>query len=202
MVAPHLEPQQAIDAVGDGFLAKFIAALDSTREDFDTWTSALPVGWQKDWADRTLANVIHDRLWSHITNDIELVPADIAITDDGTTRTLCLNNEIGLRIKRHIDGRISGYRTKASDGFYAATLEGLAVHNLAIGYEWIGERREIGRAVLSKQKTTGTDPLWVVSLDAGASAAMPITHQPIVPPQPEFDLTGLLGETAKEANGR
>ncbi|OJV98931.1 MAG: hypothetical protein BGO47_14280 [Microbacterium sp. 67-17] len=200
MVDALITPEDALAALGRPFLQHFRSAIDETRNDFAHFFATLPSDWHVDWSDRTLAGVIHDRLWSHVTHDVEALEANIVVTDNGTTRTICIDDSVGLRVKRHsMDGQISGYRTRGSRDFYMGTLAGLEVENLAIGYEWIPETRSIGRAVLSKQKSTGAEPIWVIGVGEIDDGILHVPYEPIIPPQPEFDFSGIVAASAKDA---
>lgn len=203
MVDALITPEDALAALGSPFVVQFSRALDITRADLATFLGQLPSAWHPQWTERTLAGVIHDRLWVNLTDNIETAVPGIAVSDNGTTRSVCIDDRVALRIKRHTaEGHISGYRTRGSGDFYMGTLAGLEVENLAIGYEWLRESREIGRPVLSKQRQTNTDPIWVVSIESPGAGVHPIPYEPIIPPQAEFDLRDIVAAEAEEANRR
>lgn len=203
MIEALITPEDALDALGSPFVRKFTRALDVTRSDFADFVEKLPSAWNPHWTERTLAGVIHDRLWVNLTADIESEVPNVSMKDNGTTRTICIDDRIALRVKRHTaEGQISGYRTRGSGDFYMGTLAGLEVENLAIGYEWLRESREIGRPVLSKQRRTNDDPLWVIGIERPTARVVPIPYDPIIPPQSEFDLSGIVAAEAEEANRR
>lgn len=202
MVDALITPDEALAALGAPFVRQFTTALSKTREDYAAFLGTLPSGWHPHWTERTLAGVIHDRLWVNLTSDIEEAVPGVTMKDDGTTRSLCIDERIVLRVKRHsAEGQISGYRTRGSADFYMGALAGLEMENLAVGYEWLRETREIGRPVLSKQKTTNADPIWVVSMQEPQAGARELPYEPIIPPQPQFDLRDIIGAEVEEANG-
>ena len=203
MIQALITPEDALDALGSPFVRQFTRALDTTRHDFADFVEQLPSAWNPHWTERTLAGVIHDRLWVNLTTDIESEVPSISVKDNGTTRTICIDDRVALRIKRHTtEGQISGYRTRGSSDFYMGTLAGLEVENLAIGYEWLRDSREIERPVLSKQRRTNDDPLWVIGIESPMEGVRPIPYEPIIPPQSEFDLSGIVAAEAEEANRR
>lgn len=202
MIAPLITPEEALDALGSPFLGQFVKALGQTRDDLKQFRNLLPEDWDAQWTERGLAGVIHDRLWARVTADIELIDASVAISDNGTTRTLCIDERIALRVKRHdTEGQISGYRTAGSEQFYMGTLAGMETQNLTIGYEWLSLEREIGRAVLSKQTSTRKDPLWVIGVGTPGAGSQPIPFDPIIPPRPELDLSAIAAATRAEEGG-
>lgn len=202
MVDALISPEEALAALGSPFVRQFTTALSKTREDYMAFLGTLPSAWHPHWTERTLAGVIHDRLWVNLTTGIdEAVPA-VTTKDDGTTRTLCIDDRIVLRVKRHSpEGQISGYRTRGSGDFYMGTLAGLEMENLAVGYEWLRDTREIGRPVLSKQKSTNADPIWVVSMQEPQRGVLSLPYEPIIPQQPQFDLRDIVATNAEEAKG-
>lgn len=203
MVDALISPEQALEALGSPFVAKFDSALDATRGDFARFKKQLPTQWWAHWTERALAGVIHDRLWSNLTHNIEEEVPGVSTSDNGTTRSICVNDRVILRIKRHTEeGQISGYRTRASGDFYMGTLAGMEIENLAVGYEWLRDAREIGRAVLSKQRSTNAEPVWVIGLRPAAGGIVSLPYDPIIPPQSEFDLTEIVASNAEEANSR
>jgi len=203
MIDALITPEAALDALGGPFVRKFGLALDETRENLRDFAARLPSSWHPQWTDRTLAGVIHDRLWFNLTADIEDAVPGVSLSDNGTTRTLCIDDRIALRVKRHTEGgQISGYRTKGSSDFYMGTLAGMELEHLAIGYEWLRDTREIGRGVLSKQWNTNADPVWVIGMQTPDEGVLHLPYDPIIPPKPEFDLSGIIAAEAEEANSR
>jgi hypothetical protein len=131
----HPESDTILDSLGDKFLSTLIESVVGSRADID-----LMRAWQPSWFprmhSRTLANLIHDRMWDRMVTAVSDDPG-VVVIDHGVIRELQVGVNIRLRVKRHNDDAISTYETTAALMFYKQptqlALDGLDPITLAIG---------------------------------------------------------------------
>ena len=195
----HPNSQEVLEALGD----KVVNALGTTafeaRNDLDRYRSTFPE-FVADASERGLANWIHDRLWTHLTANLE-DSGTVQFVDSGPTREILVDDTYRLRIKRHdAHGRVTSYPTATANAFFEQLslelqLDGGTEVRLIAGYRWIPEAREIGPAVLSYRD--GVDNLvWMVELPEPSqeTPAAPIAG-PTEPPQPQIGLPDVDGRS-------
>lgn len=192
-------PSQVVDDLGPEMLDLFVDAVGRAREDYRLYRRTHP-DWVADQTARTGASWIHDRIWSHLRSLLDAV-AGVTFVDADPTREFSVNSRYVLRVKRHNDGDgISSYPTTAALDFWAdrtPSLDGLEVHNLALGYRWDAETQQFGEAVLSYRTEMGR-PRWVIEL-LRAAADAPVTWRPVqTPALPELDLSGIGADSGEE----
>ena len=191
---PH--PDAVLTELGDKFLASFAGAVTAARSDLAAMRAWNP-GWFPNMSARGLSNLIHDRLWDHVTEALDDA-ASVTIIDDGLTREIQVGMNFRLRVKRHRTGdMISTYATQTALDFWLQdppALDGLAVMTLAAGYRWDSELREILGPVVSYRD--GKDnPIWAVELSEPATAAGPVAWKIFGDPSlPDVD----FGDSAEQ----
>jgi hypothetical protein len=130
---------------------------------------------------------------------------EVRLNEHGSTRQFVVNDRIILRCKRHDrQNKIKSYPTRAAIEHWGGTvtLDGMATINIAAGYRWDKELREIGPAVLSFRRGLRARPLWIVDLGRGEAMTAPVRIVgPITPGLPSVDLFG-IGEERREDEGQ
>jgi hypothetical protein len=204
--SPH-DSDVVLSDLGSKFVLGLVRATDGARHDFAELRAWRP-SWVADMFERGLANVIHERLWSHLAQELEGVDG-ITLTSREPLREVAVTTLSGrtyhLRFKRHSDrDSISSYPTRSDIAFWTGgshdQFDGMEVVSLAAGYRWDRERRELGAPVISFRETKSR-VAWAVEVDEGAAdAALPFTYTPIVlPGLPPVDLHGSAAEDAGTA---
>lgn len=188
--------------LGDRFIHTFIDAVEGARADYAEFKDWRP-GWFPSFTDRFTANFLHERIWDRLVRDTAEME-DIHVSDQEPVRELRSGSTYLIRVKRHRTGdRIAAYPTKSARQFWTneLTLEGLESVNLALGYYWDDELREVGDPVVSFRD--GKDkPIWACRLHRESSTATDFTWEPISSPAlPDIDLSSIAPETEEETPG-
>lgn len=164
------ESAEVLDELGTDFVRAFGSAVEGAREDITGLRDERP-SWFPNMAPRTLANLIHDRIWCRLVEAAELLP-DVTCVDSGSRREVIVGSNFVMRIKRHRDGEtIASYPTQTALQFYTQipALPGMERIPLALGYRWDSTLRQIGAAVLSLRD--GHDNvIWSLDLELIAGA--------------------------------
>lgn len=186
-----LKPDITLTGLGDKFLGALVSAVSSARTDLDAMRREHP-SWFSTMHGRTLAGIIHDRIWAPLTADLE-DDDTIVIVDDGPTRQIHVGLHYLLRIKRHrYRNRISTYPTQTALDFWTQEQEplpGFELVTLAAGYRWDHDLREIQQPVISYRD--GKDnPIWLVELEEPQDGVSAITWTtvPTGPALPEVQV--------------
>lgn len=193
MISPD-DSDQVLDALGDKFLGAVGLSVRSAREDLAEARVVLP-SWFPSMHPRTLANIIHDRLWDHL---VAACVDDHRITfvDRGPVRQVLVGFDFVLRVKRHDAADfVQNYDTSQAMQFWAndpsaPPLPGLEVITLAVGYRWDAEQRDIGAPVIS-YRTAKNAPVWCVELDEPVANEATVTWTPIEPTSPDIVIDGV-----------
>jgi hypothetical protein len=173
---------EVLVGLGDKMVSAIVSAVDSAAQDLQTYRATFP-SWVTDHTERGLANWIHDRIWAHLTRELDGHP-EVVLSGSEPTREIVVGINYRLRIKRHHeDGEVSTYPTQTALEFYVqgaqATFPGMEELRLAGGYNWDPESRAMGEAVLSLRD--GADNLiWHEPLPG--SAQPPTAVADIRPP--------------------
>ena len=192
--------EQVLRDLGDELLQRLVRAVDGGLDDYHRYCREHP-DWAADETARTGANFIHDRIWSHLRSLLD--DADgVVFVDKEPERQFSVGSRYVFGVKRHRDGDcVTSYPTAAARAFWSdetPSLEGLDVHNLALGYRWDADKRTCGEVVLS-YRTAMDSPLWVVELRRADEASAPTTWAPVQgPPLPTADLSAVLPEPAAD----
>jgi hypothetical protein len=199
------DSQVVLDDLGDKLPHALMRATDLARQDYAELRSKFP-SWVPRFFERDAANVIHPRIWAHLEDELDGVDG-ITLVSREPHRQINLQTSVGrtytMRVKRHSQrDRIRSYPTLSDVRFWSGgvrqqTIEGLECINLAIGYRWHKDRREIGAAVISYRE--GKDNvIWAYTIDEGmADGGTPFTYTPILPDLPQIDLRDSQGSRAE-----
>lgn len=195
--------ESVAEFLGQPVLTAITDARDSSADDLEMWRRTSPSEIAASSA-RGLANRIHDRFMHHML--VKLDGAEgVRLDERGSTRQFVVNERVILRCKRHDEqNKIKSYPTRAAIEHWGGTvtLDGMATINLAAGYRWDKELRELGPAVLSFRKSLHARPLWTVDLGRSVSVADPVRIVgPLMPGMPAIDLFG-IGAEQQESESR
>jgi hypothetical protein len=194
-MSQYPDPQQVIDDLGDKFLAAFVKAVDTARDDLADFQALRPQ-WFVNFSKRFIANFIHERMWDSMVSQVA-THGGVTVVDQEPTRQIHFGTNYVLRFKRHTGKlKIETFSTTGALAFWtnSATLPGFELLTLAMGYIWEPELGEIGDTILSFRD--GKDkPVWSVTLtrEAGESAT-DITWAPTDPELPQLDLSEVIDE--------
>lgn len=193
---------QVCDDLGAKVLAAMYKSVEQTRVDLARYREMLPE-FAAEQSDRGLANWIHDRLWVHVTRELEDLK-EVEIVEAGSTRELYIGMNYRFRAKRHDeDSQVRSYPTQSYIDFQIQpeTLEGLEEIKLTYGYEWIVDEHRVGPAVMALHD--GNTLVWseVIPGDSdGASVPVLGTSRPGSAPGIEIQIGNDDGE--REAQGQ
>lgn len=188
-----------LEALGDKIIDSLGAAVFNARNDLDNYRSTFPE-FVADASERGLANWIHDRLWSHLTANLE-DSGTAQFVESGPTREILVDDTYRLRIKRHdAHGRVASYPTATANAFFEQLslelqLDGGTEVRLIAGYRWVPEAREIGPAVLSYRD--GVDNrVWLIELPEPSQGVPAVRIAgPSAPPRPHIGLPDADGRS-------
>lgn len=191
-------PDNSSDVVSDldgKFTEALVRATGRARGDFETLRQEHP-DWVAPMFERTVANIIHERLWQAMRQALDGV-ADFTFKEAEPVREIVYKvagtgRTYVLRLKRHDErDRISSYPTRTDIQFWAGvvqTFDDFEIVNLAAGYRWDRETREIGVPVISYREGK-SNVVWSYTLEPAAGVGTPIVWNPIVGPSlPNVDL--------------
>lgn len=182
--------------LGQPVLSAIVVARDNAAVELADWRRTSPSEIAAA-TPRGLANRIHDRFIHHMVNALDTVDG-VAFKERRSARQFVVKEKVVLVCKRHDQqDKIKAYPTRTAIDLWgdAATLDGLSTINVAAGYRWDKELREIGVPVLSFRKALRARPVWVVNLSREEGAAAPVRIiPPAVPGLPSIDLFGLGDE--------
>lgn len=162
--------EQVRDDLGDKVLAAMYKSVEQTRFDLVKYREMLPE-FAAEQSDRGLANWIHDRLWVHVTRELEDLN-EVEIIETGPIRELYIGMNYRFRAKRHDeDSRVRSYPTQTYIDFQIQpeTLQCLEEIKLTYGYEWIEDEHRIGSAVMALHN--GNKLVWSKIIPGSPDAA-------------------------------
>lgn len=193
------EPDEVLVGLGDKVTEGISRSVALAAKDLTAYRSDRP-SWVAEHSERGLANWIHDRLWAHLTAQLDGHDG-VTVGDGEPTREIIVGLTYRLRVKRHHeDGRVSTYATHTALEFFAQGVQdafpGMEEVRLTAGYEWDPDSREIGEAVLSFRDGKD-DVIWQIPLpDVGTGLAG--TSAPLRPTTPEPPLPNIAVPAASE----
>lgn len=188
--------------LGQPVLSAIVTARDNSAADFAGWRRDSPAEIARATS-RGLANRISDSFVAHMIAALDGVDG-VVFRERGLARQFVVREKVVLICKRHdAKDKISSYPTRTALDVWGgvATLEGMGTINLAAGYRWDKELREIGVPVLSYRRGLRARPTWVVDLNRGeGGAAAPVRIVPPTGPSlPTLDLPD-FGEQRKDGS--
>jgi hypothetical protein len=175
----HPEPEAVVSELGDKVVDAIVHAVKVAKEKFHQYRQQHP-DWAADNAARTLADMIHDWMWSDVKQQLDSLP-HVNLIDKDPKREIAVQVHSDerlsylLRIKlHHLDGRTSSYQTQSVIDFElqgdTQTFPGWGEVRLEAGYEWDARTRMMGAPVLSLRHGRN-NVIWVHELpDRGATA--------------------------------
>ena len=196
--------------LGDKVVAAIGRSTDGARDDFVEFRRWRPE-WVPPMSQRGVANLIHERIWAHLTLELQPLLADgVRLIDREPLREVAVQLDSGrtyrLRFKRHSHrDLVRSYPTFSSLAFWggpalAPTLDGMEEIHLAAGYRWVTETSDVGAAVGSYREGK-TNPIWVVEINAGAAGTAPISWSHATPNLPLVDLEQALDDDVEGEDG-
>ncbi|MFI0764610.1 hypothetical protein ACH4TQ_06750 [Streptomyces sp. NPDC021218] len=182
------DADEVLSGLGEKVTLSLARSVKLAADDLHEYRKSYP-SWVAQSSERGLANWIHDRLWAHLTAQLDGHPG-VTLSEGEPTRELVVGVRYRLRIKRHRDdGQVSSYATQTALEFFAQgmqeTFPGLEEVRLIAGYEWEPDARKMGKAVLSLRDGRDNVEWQVYLLDAGEAGG---TVQPVRPVTPEPSL--------------
>ncbi|MFF4420481.1 hypothetical protein ACWGIU_15525 [Streptomyces sp. NPDC054840] len=199
------ESSDVLSGLGPKVTRSLVRAVDLAAEDLLAYRTERP-SWVAQSSERGLANWIHDRLWAHLTAELDGHPG-VTLTDGEPTRELVVGISYRLRVKRHReDGQVSSYATQTALEFFAQGTQeafpGLDEVRLTAGYEWDPDTRKIGEAVLSlrngQEKVVWLIPLREVGEGGAGGTVQPVRPTTPTPPLPSIDVPASAQQDAME----
>lgn len=208
----HPSPEAVISELGDKVVDAIVHAVGVAKEEFSRYRRQHP-GWAAENAARTLADMIHDWMWSDVKQQLDSLP-HVNLIDKDPRREIAVRVQSPdrlsylLRIKlHHLDGRTSSYQTQSVIDFelqgVTETFPGWGEVRLEAGYEWDKDMRTMGAPVLSLRHGRNKI-IWVHQLpdssappQDGSLAPRPVRPGP-TPPVVEVPGDEADDETATE----
>lgn len=184
-----MNQESVLESLGDKFATALANSVTGARADIAEMRRVFP-SWFPRMTKRGLANIIWERVWARLCEQLEDDSA-MEIVQHGATNEIYLGVEWVLRVKRHsTENAISTYATQTAIEFYEQqpTLDGMALTSLAVGYQWDADLNEIGAPVVSYRD--GKDnPIWMARLDEAGDGTNALTWTPVDPNLPDVVLS-------------
>lgn len=200
----HPNLVDVLEALGEKVQCALGRVVAHTRQDLAEYRALRP-DWVAGHGESGLAHWIQDRLWNHLTVEMDTLDG-VEIRERGVTREVIIAGTYRLRIKRHhMDGMVSTYPTQTALDFLEqprGQLPGMEMVHLIAGYEWDAVERTITRPVLSL-RDGDHNVIWLVALPEDELGAPVVVDLPShgTPAAPLIELRGGLG-TEDEAIDR
>jgi len=182
-------PEQIRSDWGDRVLAGIAGSVESARDDFREFRDLKPE-WMVDMSSRTTAGFIHDRIVSELRHRLDGIDG-VSIVGYEPLCEIVIGNTYSVRVKRHGPGDVvSSYPTLTALEFWGnePPMPGFEHWNLAAGYRWDPDSREMGDAVLSFRLGM-RKVLWAISIAASSGSVAGFSWNPIEPQLPDLDLS-------------
>lgn len=189
--------------VGDKVVEAIAVSTDRARGDFRDFRIWRPL-WLPTMAQRTIAGLIHERIWAHLIQELEPLRRDgVRVVDQEPVREVTVTTDTArtyrFRFKRHSErDLIRSYPTPTDLRFWGepaavATFDGMEEVRLAAGYRWDSEAREIGATVVSYREGK-SNPVWVAEIASQISGVRPIEWTNDRPGLPYIERTLSAGD--------
>jgi hypothetical protein len=196
----HPSREQVVAELGDKVIDALRLGVAHAKDQFRVYQQE-HANWLANNAKRTVANLIHDWMWTAVSTELSET-THVTVIDRDPTRELSIRVESEhrlsylMRLKRHhLDGSTSSYQTQTVIDFELqggnATFPGFAEVRLEAGYEWDDETRAMGTALITLRD--GRDNvIWTLPLPPHAASTGTVTHP--TTPEPVFPVVGIQGE--------
>lgn len=190
----HPSPDEAAAELGDKVLDAVRSGVAHAKEQFRIYQQDHG-DWLASNAKRTVANLIHDWMWTAVCNALDDAP-HVTIVDSDPRRELSVRVESEhrlsylMRLKRHhLDGSTSSYQTQTVIDFELQgvndTFPGFGEVRLEAGYEWDDETRAIGTALVTlrdgRNNVIWTLPLLQQPAGGVGTVTQPTKPTPVLP---------------------
>lgn len=207
----HPSPEDVLAELGDKVIDALRLGVAHAKEQLRAYQQANP-SWLPGHAKRTVANLIHDWMWTAVTTALADAP-HVTIIDRDPRRELVIQVESEKRLsyrlllkRHHLDGSTSSYQTQTVIDFELQgpnqTFPGYGEVRLKAGYEWDGETRTMGGPLITLRD--GHDNvLWTLPLapheeTGGGTVTQPTTPEPVLP---TIDVPGDEGARDEKGTG-
>jgi hypothetical protein len=151
----HPSPEAVVSELGDKVIDAIVRAVAVAKNEFELYRQQHP-SWAAENAARTIADMIHDWMWTELKQQLDLVP-HVNMVDKDPRREIAVQVHSPdrlsylMRIKlHHLDGRTSSYQTQTVIDFELQgrneTFPGWGEVRLEAGYEWDKHARIMGWA--------------------------------------------------------
>jgi hypothetical protein len=205
----HPTPQAVVSELGDKVVDAIVHAVKVAEEKFAQYRAQHP-DWAADNAARTIADLIHDWMWTDIKQQLDLLP-HVNLIDEDPKREIAVQVHSEerlsylLRIKlHHLDGRTSSYQTQTVLDFELQgtneTFPGWGEVRLMAGYEWDKATRSMGAPVISLRDGRNKI-IWVHQLpDQGGTSGVTVAR-PVGPGAPTLPVVEAPSRHSEEQAG-
>jgi hypothetical protein len=205
----HPSPEAVVSELGDKVVDAIVHAVKVAKEKFAEYREQHP-DWAADNAARTIADLIHDWMWTDVKQQLDLLP-HVNLIDKDPRREIAVRVQSEdrlfyvLRIKlHHLDGRTSSYQTETVMDFELQgvneTFPGWGEVRLEAGYEWDKDTRTMGAPVISLRHGRN-NIIWVHELPDHSAPAGATVSGPTRPGAPTLPVVEVPGRDSEEQTG-
>jgi hypothetical protein len=205
----HPSPEAVVSELGDKVVDAIVHAVKVAKEKFARYREQHP-DWAADNAARTIADLIHDWMWTDVKQQLDLLP-HVNLIDKDPRREIAVRVHSEerlsylLRIKlHHLDGRTSSYQTQTVMDFELQevneTFPGWGEVRLEAGYEWEKDTRTMGAPVISLRHGRNRI-IWVHQLPEQGGSAGATVSRPAGPGAPTLPGVEVPGRDSEEQAG-
>jgi hypothetical protein len=205
----HPSPEDVVSELGDKVVDAIVHAVEVAKEKFAQYRALHP-DWAADNAARTIADLIHDWMWTDVKQRLDLLP-HVNLIDEDPRREIAVRVESAerlsylLRIKlHHLDGRTSSYQTQTVMDFELQggneTFPSWGEVRLEAGYEWDKETRTMGAPVISLRHGRNKI-IWVHQLPGQGGSWGATVSRPMGPGAPTLPVVEVPSRESEEPTG-
>lgn len=192
----HPSPEEVINELGDKVVDAIVHAVGFAKDEFARYRREHP-DWAAENAARTIADMIHDWMWSNVKQQLDSLP-HVNLIDKDPRREIAVQVQSPdrlsylLRLKlHHLDSRTSSYQTQTVIDFElqgtTQTFPNMGEVRLEAGYEWDSDTRTMGEPVLSLRHGRN-NVIWACQLpypiappEEGGVLVRPVKPGPTLP---------------------